>query len=290
MNSKDQSSPVKFSELDTPKKLADYLKSKGKGHTYYYHYTDSSVLTGMLRSRKLYLSRADTLNDFYEGNSCPKDRVYITSFSYRPPENIAMWSMYGVPYPNGIRLEFSRKSMNAVINQFEKDRIVYSAEGNNERIILDAVDPILTIIDVAYAHKDTLEHDRGHNKNAILFEKVTKCLENDSMLCWCIKHDIWLAEREVRLLLQLKKSIPYNKVAIDFSKALSSFAVTCGPCTNKKEIEDLIHENDSVTVKESAYQGKTYFKSCLGCLRQTEFCKKRNKILETNILLGSRVK
>lgn len=290
MSSKDPSSPVKFSELDTPKKLADYLKSKGKGHTYYYHYTNSRVLTGMLQSQKIYLSRADTLNDFYEGNSCPKDRVYIASFSYRPPENIAMWSMYGVPYPNGIRLEFSRKSMNESINQFEKDKTVYSAEGNNEQIILGDAAPELTIIDVAYAHKNSLEHDRGHNKDEILFKKITKCLENGSMLCWCIKHDIWLAEREVRLLLQLKKSIPYNRVAIDFSKALSSFAVTCGPCTNKNEIEELISGNGSVTVKGSAYQGKTYFRSCSGCLRQTEFCKKRNTSLETNIPLGSRIK
>lgn len=289
MKTKDPSSEIKFSNLETTEKLADFLRLKGKGHTNFFHYTNSDVLKGMIQSQKIYLSRADTLNDFYEGNNSKKECVYIVSFSYRSPENIAMWSMYACPYPEGIRLEFPRRAMRQVIEQFEKDKTVYSVEENNENKIIDKVSAELDLIDVAYVHKASLERDRELNKNATLFNDVKSCLQNDSALCWCIKHDIWLAEREVRLILKLERPIQYKKIAIDFSNALSSFKVTCGPCANKKNIENITSDLDNITINESAYQGKTYFKSCTGCLRQTEFCKKRKKSLDTNIFLGTRI-
>lgn len=277
---KSLSATPNFPDLDTPKQLETFLSLKGKGHNAFYQYTNLGALKGMISSQKLYLSRADTLNDSLEGNGSKMkktENVYIASFAFREPESIAMWSMYAFPYQEGIRLRFSKKSMNQVIRRFQEFPKVFSTENGME--IPGCGKAELSIMDIAYAHKGYFAYNDDKNINDMFFDKVKKSLSKDTLLRWCIKHDIWIAEREVRLILTIKqkKAILDKKVAIDFSDALKSFEIMCGPCVSELEVEPVVKGKASIRISD--YWNKTYFRSCPGCQNRTKICRERNNLM-----------
>lgn len=277
---KSSSAIPKFPDLNTPKQLETFLNLKGKGHRAFYHYTNRGALKGMISSQKLYFSRADTLNDSLEGNGSKTEKtknVYIASFAFREPESIAMWSMYAFPYQEGVRLKLSGAAMNQVVRQFNQSPIIYSTENGME--IPGCGKAELSIMDVVYAHKGYFAYNDDKNINDMFFDKVKKSLSNNTLLRWCIKHDIWIAEREVRLILTIKRknAIPNKKVAIDFSDALKSFEIMYGPCVSEMEVEPVVKGNASVRISD--YWNKTYFRSCPGCENRTEICRERNNLI-----------
>lgn len=264
----------KFPDLKTPDQLKKFLCSKGPRHKAFYHYTNRGALKGIIASQKLYLSRSDTLNDSLEGNKSKTKNAYIASFVFREPESLPMWAMYAFPYQDGLRLRFKRAAMNQVIRQFNKSPKVYSAE--NGLVIPGCGKGELSVMDVAYAHDNYLEYNGDKNINNLFFDNVKKSLSKDTILNWAIKHDAWIAEREVRLILKLEKAIPDKKVAIDFSSALKSFEIMCGPCMNVMEIDPIVKKIASISISD--YWNRTYFRSCQGCQHRTKICRERNII------------
>ena len=277
---KSSSATPNFPDLTTPDQLEKFLNLKGKRHNAFYQYTNLGALKGMISSQKLYLSRADTLNDSLEGNG-PKtkktENVYIASFVFREPESIPMWSMYAFPYQEGIRLCFPKKSIKQVIDRFQEFPKVFSTETGLE--IPGGSNAKLFAMDVVYAHDGYLEYNGEKHIKKTFFDEVKKYLSKDTLLRWGVKHDAWIAEREVRLILTIKqkKAILDKKVAIDFSDALKSFEIMCGPCVSEMEVEPVVKGKASIRISD--YWNKTYFRSCPGCQNRTEICRERNILM-----------
>jgi hypothetical protein len=273
-----------FSSITDEEQLFSYLFEMGKTHTAFYHYTDCLTLYEMLKGKKLFLSRSDTLNDLLEGGqSAEKEKVFIGSFSYGFTENIAMWSMYAIPYNYGVRLRIAKKAMLDFVNCFNESPVLYKAKSGKEETVFCEEKPELLIADVVYSDRFYLSHPSSKTSTKLFKNNIIKDGETpqESPLNWCIKDAMWKGENEVRLILKLKHVLSdpnIQKIAIDFSLALKNLIVTCGPCANADEVRESLIKQGVSNVYNSSYYNKTYFKLCANkdCKR-TDFCKKRSQ-------------
>lgn len=284
-----------FSNITTFEDLMSFLSDRGRGHTQFHHYTDLHTLDNILKGKKLYLSRADTLNDFLEGGqSSDMKNVFITSFSFFSQESIAMWSMYAWPYPDGVRLRIDGKSMRKTLREFNKNPRIYLPDdkGQTEPIGFDGK-ANLSLMDVAYINnKSNLEWYNYRRSRAV---NACPSLTNEyngipgsSLLNWCFKDSIWATEIETRLILKVDPSLHdvspdknITKLAIDFLPALEGLTVMSGPCLALSRLEDTLEKHSDIKVHAipSMYYNGTFFKSCKKdkdkCKYRTPFCMKR---------------
>ena len=266
-----------FSDLSTVGEIREYLETKGPRHTFFFHYTTLGSLRGMLESRRLYLTRMDKLNDAMECRAAEdrKKRVYIASFSFGTAESMAMWSMYGAPYKQGVRLTIPKRAITGTLKDFAKKPVLYSTETGHE--IPFGGSAALKMMDVVYAHNSSLEHRR---------EKLLKKqgdfvidAKDDPVLACCIKNEIWLAECETRMVLELEEELPGDEeqVAIDFGCAVDNLEVTGSPCLSSDELKRELKNFGNVKIKESVAYSQVYFKECKDCKKRTVFCKENKK-------------
>ena len=266
-----------FSDLSTVGEIREYLETKGAGHRPVFHYTTLGSLRGMLKSRRLYLTRMDKLNDALECRSAEerKKRVYIASFSFGTAESMAMWSMYGAPYKQGVRLTIPQRAITGTLKDFAKKPVLYSTETGNE--IPSCGSAALKMMDVVYAHNGSLEHRREKllKKQGDLVAEA----KDDPVLAFCIKNEVWLAECETRMVLELEEELPRDveKVAIDFGCAVDNLEVTGSPCLSLAELKRELKYFGNVKIKESVAYSQVYFKECEDCQKRTAFCKENKK-------------
>lgn len=240
----------------------------------------------MLESKQLYLSRADTLNDAYEGGRRIKEKrnVFIASFSSSRLESIAMWSMYSFPYHKGIRLRFERKKMQAVLNKFKKEPRLY-IPNTKKKIIYQYQGKVeLSLMDVVYFTNGHIEHYNGNrqrsdNAKPTLIDSIVHPKNNHyDSINWCIKNATWASEIETRLILEFEHPIANHKrIAINFSEALSSMIITCSPCVDISKTKELFKNQREIIFNQSVYNNGTYFRPCSidSCGdNRTDFCKK----------------
>lgn len=268
---------IDFRSIDEAKVLKRFLEDKGKRHITFYHYTNLEALQKMLekKGRKIFLTRMDKLNDALECKNDPdkKKRTYIASFSFGKAESMAMWAMYAMPGRQGIRLSIPLRAITKTLKNFRKKPLIYSTE--TDETIIGAEFVALEMIDVAYAHPGSLEH----NKEKILSEgekeKITK-LTNAPELAFCIKNEVWLSENEVRMILELKEVLPgdIERIAIDFGPAVDELEVMGSPCISKAELKQQLKKLDGKRIHESFAYNKVYFRGCKDCNKRTDFCKK----------------
>ena len=256
-----------FSNLSTVKEISEYLEAKGPRHTLFFQYTMLNALLGMLKSRRLYLTRMDKLNDALECRSAEdrKKRVYIASFSFGTAESMAMWSMYGAPYKQGIRLTIPRRAITKTLKNFAKRPVIYSTK--TKRPIPVKGGATLKMMDVAYAHPGSLEH----NKEKLLEndDKIVANAKNVPQLAFCMKNEVWLAECETRMILELEDLLPGNEeqVAVDFGYAVDNIEVTGSPCLSLGELKKELKNFGKDKIHQSVPFDQVYFK-VPGCIQQ----------------------
>ena len=228
--------------MSTDNELKAYLESKGAKHLFFFHYTTIPVLEGMQKCRKLFLTRMDKLNDALEGNAdrARRKRIFIASFSFGIAESMAMWSMYGFPYKQGIRLTIPRRAITRTLKDFSDKPTIYSTT-NGIKIPISGK-ATLKMMDVVYAHPGSLEHNRKKLLNNS--EQLIKNMTQNPRLACCVKNEVWLSENETRMILELEQELPddVEKIAIDFGFAVDNLEVTGSPCLSsaglKKNAEE----------------------------------------------------
>ena len=248
-----------FSCLATINEIKEFLERKGRGHTFFYHYTILDTLKGMMKNRKLHLTRMDKLNDAMECAAAEdrKKRVYIVSFSFGSAESMAMWSMYGAPFKKGIRLTIPKRAITRTLQDFAKKGpdAVYSTE-TGERIPIVGT-ATLKMMDVVYAHRGSLEH----NKEKLLDnqDSIVSNAKEAPELAFCVKNEIWISENETRMVLELDKELPgdVKKVAIDFDYAVDSLEITGSPCISSDELENELKSFERDKMHQGIYSDGT---------------------------------
>ena len=187
------------------------------------HYTTMTSFVRMQDSGQAYFSLLPNSND---GGEYESNRHYMMCFSFGKEENIALWSLYGVPHYDSICLTFPRRD---IMEWFESAKegglSFYGLEDKRRSVLLNDACPKVSICDVAYYGNGIFTHN-GKNY----------CLTNDGItgiesykgtpLAPYVKKWAWSYEREVRILLEFDKPVlnsngkPYGRIAVDFDEPL----------------------------------------------------------------------
>ena len=218
----------------TINEFCELLRFNGLSHSHgYFHYTTWGRLQKMLaevdvgentKKRLFMMSAASSLNDTNE----KRDGFYVASFSFGSEEEVSMWTNYGVPKREAIRIKFPMKAMTRWTIENTIDRITIYVPGKGEDCQFRALDVRPTKIyfaDVAYYAGNEPLH--GTSRDAVHYsgkkcsfqeEKWREHIQrtNDSLL---FKKRGWAYEREVRLIVQFDDAARmqnYTQIAIPF--------------------------------------------------------------------------
>ena len=275
------------------------LKYNGKTHNHgYYHYTTwgrfAKIMQGKfiegIGERKLFaLSRADGLNDGSESSK----QVFVASFSYGDEEEVAMWTIYGVPHQEAVRLRFPMAAIMKWLRENPIDRVkMYGFKSKDDGVeeLKDIHPLVIDLVDVGYYGRN--DKKKVAESNSVVYHSARHVLAPDG---WAnrvsrsafaktmFKQRGWAYEHEVRLVVQFAKGvkIPYQKLALDFTNLFDSLKtdlkknVLLGPSVKKSQLKAIkgipISECDT-----SVFSGQLHMRTvCDWCgVIDAEKCKK----------------
>ena len=273
--------------------LIDMLTNTRHGYGYY-HLTRWSSLCKMMEPvavpdddlphRMLHLGAAVNMNDESD-KRCGK-RVFFTSFSFGPPENISMWTNYGIPNEEAIRIKFPAHGIARWLKDFQAGKIgVYGVDPDGSLKSL-AAKARLELVDVAYWSKKTVGKN-SHDDNEGLFfydydkYRLTPRTDVEQLMDkkpYCFKEFGWNYERETRLVLKFDEDLAdrYKRVAVTFDYPLqfldNSFStyVWQGPWFGPNNMPESKASGHSLSeARPSLYKGKVKMRSvCDSCPEQ----------------------
>ena len=261
---------TRFDGIDNPIEMVRYLTSKEKinklSEKYVSHYTNYDVAKKIIDGKMFQLGNPANMNDGLEFSSPKMDcsKLYFASFSIENSENIGMWSMYGQPWEDGIKISIPKKIF---VSWAEKIQRVYKVDSETHNIITDS--PLsedrfkASISRVAYVEWDDSGHvvqircgEAAHN------ERIKSV--DSPMFTGLIKDIAWSYEKEIRLRVDLSSAISGKKVAVDIpDDVMKSIVITTGPRFNKP-IKKTDFEKASY-VKSSIFTGKLKHVYCDTC-------------------------
>ena len=249
-----------FSQLSSFDSIVKFLSDRGMSHIGgYYHYTTIDSLKGMLKSKKLHLSLGRRMNDLLEIQNCdPKawNSLYVVSFSYGSNENMALWGIYGNPFPDAVRIKFYLREMKQLLSstQYKIYRFNKDDKQNPYTPLLSAKSEI-KLVDVAYEHKKNLRWNHMSN-----FQLKTY---NVPEMIGMLKNAAWEYENEVRILIKVyldeEKSIP-ETIAIDCEKILKRVVIMGGPCLSRKRLCNELKDFTDIISEDNLMQSQSYGK------------------------------
>ena len=178
--------------VDTDEISCDQLKSMltdNIHHMSYYHLTTWPSLCKMMehvtvpddgtKHRMLHLSAAVNMND-RDDKKCGNG-VYFSSFSFGPAENISMWTNYGIPNEEAVRVRFYYRVFIEWIQTLRHSIKVYGVNPDGSLTSLSAK-PEIKLVDVAYWSQDKRQgryNDPNdgifiHDRNKFRLQKLLK--------------------------------------------------------------------------------------------------------------------
>ena len=215
----------------------------------FFHYTTWSVFKNLAHiidngdakgKRLLWLSDSSRLNDDYE-NHISRD-TFLTSFSYGQEESVPMWTNYGWPKSEVVRLRVPHKAMLKWYESVKREGLaVYQiVEGKDTQYYkLPEVVVDVELCDVGY--RDSIANERNRDYMEITHNSQKFCIpglhyraiadDDETHIGTFIKKQGWNYEREVRLVVRLIKPCQtIHKIAIDFTGPIT--AVLSDPYNN----------------------------------------------------------
>lgn len=302
--------------IHSPDQLANligrYQKVRNKD---LYHYTIWSSLAKMMKPavvehdgerhscRMLWLSSACGTNDRTEEGL--GHNVFFTCFSREAKENVAMWTNYGVPKSEAVRVRIKDADM---VEWFEKLRLtkrIYRVDVDKQghvsytRIMVDEPDGIdIRFDDVRYWSDDFEVFDKQANgANPVELRIDTHRVKVDASVAQmlmkgggvnadaCFRKKIgWAYEKEARLVVRLKKDVSLSRIAVEFDEPLEKALndpgrnIQRGPWYSSSRHYDEIGRVSIYEVEGSDYQDELNMRSiCSGCGKsQGCFCERRD--------------
>lgn len=294
LRDKDPAKPVSINEF------CWLLQQNGLSHSQgYFHYTTWGHLKDMLtpvdvgeeeKKRLFIMSASSALNDTQETTP----GVYVASFSFGKEEEVAMWTNYGVPKHEAVRIKFPLKAMTRWKRENPSDRIVIYVQENEGQPFhaLDVKPARIYFADVAYHgwndfSPDTIQDAVRYNGEKFWFKEKkwrSAVLKTEDSLLF--KKRGWAYEREVRLIVRFKETAKmrrYKKIAILFDSVYDAMLdaqnqkgdfVMYGPWC-KRDGMKLEKIKGMRSPCQSSFQGELRMRSnCDSCVKKkSEECK-----------------
>lgn len=265
----------------------------------YHHLTTWSTLCKMLepvnvpgdkkQHRMFHLGAAAHMNDISDAK-CGKN-VYFSSFSFGPPENISMWTNYGIPNPEAIRIRFTSGSFMLWKKKFEKGEIgVFGVSKNGQLERINEL-PELKFVDVAYWSKREKGWKKDDEDEGLFFYdhdrfKITDrkgLVKRMEKMPYLFKEYGWSYERETRIVLIFNEPMAdrYSRIAVEFDGPINNLEknfneyVTRGPWYSEEKSPKTLANGHSLSeAKMSRYQDKVKMRSvCDLCAADIKTCK-----------------
>lgn len=262
---------TRFDEITNSIEMMRFLSSRSKikdlSEEYISHYTNYDVAKKIVSSRKIRLGNPKNMNDGLEFSSPKMDssKLYFASFSIENGENIGMWSMYGQPWENGIKISIPKKLF---LSWTEKIKKVYCIDSKTNETITN--EPLVegmfkpSISRVAYIEWD--------NNGKVSFircgnTKNYKVKDIDSpIFMGQIKDAAWSYEKEIRLRVDLGNRIAGAQVAIEIpDEIMNSIVITTGPRFKNSISNEQF--KDVADIRKSIFAGKLNYVYCDRCSR-----------------------
>ena len=227
---------MEFNEIKTTVELKRFLddqKDRLKNCEYLSHYTTYSNLINILKSKKIYLSKAEGMNDLLEfknGSEDIWDKLYFFSLMMTRKENIGMWAVYSQPWEDGVKLSFKTKDVKELVENLKEIYIVDENEKLTGETIKNDDDEKCFISAVAYTNTDFKEENE---KEEVIWNTVENkkmhLVSKQSDLTGYIKDEAWAYEREVRIKKIFNDRANYHRIALDISSLFENMIIETGP-------------------------------------------------------------
>lgn len=266
-NSRDRQSELdKIADLQ---ELIDFAISNSSVHKVFNHYTTIDGLLGMIENKLLRLSNGKNMNDIQETTKGKEEvwsRTYISSFSYGDNENIAMWSIYSIPWENGIRISIPGNILREWISEIET---VYSLNENNE--ILNEIEiKSIHLTDVLYSTYDKKDKTEKIKLDSYkIINSNEKFNNSNPSLEGCvtgfIKNKAWEYENETRIRIETVNRTGIKKIALKIPDyVIDSFEITTSPWfINELKLDQVKNKFDvSQSIFKDLVKLKTLCDSC----------------------------
>lgn len=261
----------KLDKITSINELLKFAERNASTHTRFYHYTTLDSLHKILDKKTIRLSRGDQMNDLQEltkGSYIIWQKTFVTSFCFGESENIAMWTMYGVPWNMGVRLSFSGKEFVKWVNDVKEVECVES-DYPVKRVIPEKV--ILTdVMYSAYHEIDGTEKIRLDNYS-LINTKSQFGEENISRLesiTGYVKNRAWEFENESRIKVTLKsREYDCKKISLKLTDELLHTAeITLSPWMDSDVVTGVKNKYIGIQVIESKFSGLVNIKAtCSQC-------------------------
>lgn len=235
------------------KDTARFLRLSAKSRIYLSHYTDLQGLLGILSGQRLWLTRADLLNDLKEFQGADSGKIarsYTASFATTRQESVAMWWMYGLAgeekedgripvqlsFPvRAIRheLEAMRTDVHEVVEETDKDgKTVKREKRDNPPLSTEK----LELFEILYlsntSGKDTEGSILWNGNRASRKRCAGGHLAKWGPLDGYVKDVGWEYEHETRLALELspsEKGKDIRQVSLPFKLPVEELLIRVGP-------------------------------------------------------------
>ncbi len=261
---------ARFDEISSPMEMVSYLSSRRKildlSEEYISHYTNIQIVRKIVAGRKFQLGNPRNMNDGLEFSSPQMDssKIYFASFSIENGENIGMWSMYGQPWENGVKISIPKKLFIEWADQIKRvyhvDPVTFDINTENAYGENEFKSSVSRVAYVEWNAEGNITQIRCGEK-----AKNTKLGDVDSqILTGFIKDIAWSYEKEIRLRVDMSHETTDTKVAIDIpDEIIKNIVITTGP-RFKGPISELELEGVA-EIRKSIFTGKLNYVYCDKC-------------------------
>lgn len=227
---------MKFDEISTAQELITHLcdyNSRLQNINILSQYTRLSAITGIMNSGYWIMNNPKSMNDLFEykmfndhSSNSVWNGVFFASFTPEENENVAMWSMYGQPWEDGIRVSIPKDCFKEWVSAID---YIYSADPITKKV--DTAKKIpksqfkVSIVRVAYNDQNSKALRIANNTNTKMLNPYAS-----AELAGYIKDSAWAYEREIRLRVDLPADSPFECIAVKVpNSVLSRIEILKGP-------------------------------------------------------------
>ena len=257
-----------FSYITEAKELVSFLNNPDRfiNIKYFTKYMKLSTLKNMFTNEMMFINNPSNMNDLYEygafHDKSKWEKICFASFIGQSDENMAMWSMYGQPWKDGVMISIPKKDLVKLVDNQPKlvsaeyDKVDHMYKPGNE---VTSSDDMLSIVRVAYVNGKTIVYRNEENKN---FSNPYSIPEFIGYL----KDIAWDYEKEMRIRVDLPMSYKEKAIFLKLpQELLQQVIITTGPRFEGNMLTSLPEKYKLIEIKTSRFKEKLAWTPCDNC-------------------------
>lgn len=262
---------MRFNQISCVDDLISTMDRRAKEHKVLHYFTRLSVLYSIAIKQEWQFNNSSGMNDLHEliKNFGPdsetneaiqrkRERLYYSCFSFGDEDNVAMWSLYGIPWEDAVCITLKKDSIISLLKSMDK----YSVDNNVETFFHD-----ICYIEGLLGTSNQLLHWYDC-RNQKLARNDCSFAHNINLVGY-LKNSCWRYENESRLGFVLNQPNKQGYVRIPLDKSFwNSVTITLGPrnCHTIEEVNSTLQRNNSEilfdnNIKPSFFLTINYFRN-----------------------------